>query len=79
MDVQRQLARTSLNSIHVAKFDLLKTNGDNASQSREILKTDVLVYGGGTKLPYSVQTSIYFRNFRELYLHTLKTSLSQTH
>ena len=35
---------------YVAKFVLLKTNGDKASQSREILKTDVLVYGVGHKL-----------------------------
>ena len=35
---------------YVAKFVLLKTNGDKTSQSREILKTDVLVYGVGHKL-----------------------------
>ena len=31
--------------------------------------------GGGAHLPHSIQTSAYFRNFLELYLHTLKTSL----
>ena len=30
---------------------------------------------GGTNLPHSIQTSVYFRNFSELYLHTPKTSL----
>ena len=44
----------------MAKFesDLLKTNGDKASQSREILKTDVLVCGGGHKL--AAQHSNFF-------------------
>ena len=42
--------RENISVDYVAKIVLLKTNGDKASQSREILKTDVLVYGVGHKL-----------------------------
>ena len=31
------------------------------------------LYGKGTKLPPTIQTSVNVRNFAELYLHSLKT------
>ena len=60
------------------KSDLLKTNEDIAPQSREIFQTPVW---WGHKLanppppfPPTIQTSVNFRSFAELYLCSLKTN-----
>ena len=61
---------------YVAKFDLLKTNGDKESQSREILKTDVLVYGVGHKLAAQRTNFFIFSPLSGAISISLKTSLS---
>ena len=57
---------------------LLKTNGDTAPQSREILQTFLWRESGGGgggahTLDPTKQTSLNFRNFPELYIRSLKT------
>ena len=58
---------------NLAKFesDLLKTNQDIASSSF----TDVYMVGGRTNSPPppTMQTSVNFHNFAELYLHSFTT------
>ena len=60
----------------IAKFanDLLKTNEDIGPQSPKILQMFVLWGGGGgggTNLPPTIQTSVNFRNFVEVYICSL--------
>ena len=65
--------KEGLKIIKTAKFesDLLKINEDIAPQSREILQT--LVWWGTQTCPTTIPTSVNFRNFAKLYLHSLKT------
>ena len=58
----------------ITKFanDLLKTNEDIGPQSPKILQMFVL-WGGGTNLPPTIQTSVNFYNFVEVYPRSLNT------
>ena len=61
----------------ITKFanDLLKTNEDIGPQSPKILQMFVLWGGGrgGTNLPPTIQTSVNFYNFVEVYPRSLNT------
>ena len=71
--------------IKIAQFesDLLKTNKDTAPQSREISRT---FYAHSVAAqtcpppppPPTIQTSVTFRNFAELYLRRLEAHHFQT-
>ena len=70
--------RLKINKIAKFESDLLKTNEDIASYSREILQTFVWVGGeGGTNLPPTIQTSVKFSDFEELYVCSVKTYYCQ--
>ena len=58
----------------ITKFanDLLKTNEDIGPQSPKILQMFVL-WGGGTNLPPTIQTSVNFYNFVEVHPRSLNT------
>ena len=73
-NIRRHHWKERLKIADIAKFEsnLLKTNEEIAPRRCEILQTSVW-WGGGTNLPPTIQTSVNYHNFAQLYLRSLKT------